>query len=331
MILPLPRLRLILAFFGAILLVAVAVGCGADDDGAVGGGPRVAATTTIWADVVANVACDGAADVFSLIPPGGDPHTFEPSLADRGRLDAAALVVSNGLGLEAGLADTLDAVAAEGTPVFVMTDLVDTLPFGDDHEGQVDGDDHDGEVESVDDDHGHEGDDPHVWHDPTRVVEALPALAEALVAAGADADAVAECLDSYTAALEAVDAEVAATLAAVPDRRRVLVTSHEAFAYLADRYGFEVVGTVLGSSTLAETNPAALEALAEVVEETGVPAVFAETQHSTADLEALADRVGGVSVVELFSGTLGPPGSGADTYLGLLRTNAERIADALGG
>jgi zinc/manganese transport system substrate-binding protein len=101
-------------------------------------------------------------------------------------------------------------------------------------------------------------------------------------------------------------------------------------AYFADRYGFEVVGTVIpAASTLAAANPADLERLAQLIDDVGVGAVFAETQHSSADADALAERVGDVEVVTLFTDTLDVEGSGADTYLALLLTDAELIADAL--
>ena len=118
-----------------------------------------------------------------------------------------------------------------------------------------------------------------------------------------------------------------------PQRAGSSWTNHDAFGYFADRYNFEVIGTVIPSvSTLAEPSPASLEALAELIEETGVPAIFSEyLSHSRDVAAALADRLDGVSVVSLYSGALGPEGSGAETYLAMMRVNAQTIADALGG
>ena len=248
------------------------------------------------------VACDGAVTVEALVPPGGDPHGYEPSLRDRERLDGAALVVANGGGLEALLDDTLEQVEAGGVPVVRMVDLVGG-----------------GEV------------DRHVWFDPIAVSAALPALGDALVDAGVDRAVTDRCVAAAQAELGGLDADVAETLAAVPAERRVLVTNHDSLGAFADRYGFEVLGSVLPStSTLGEASPSALEALGEEIEATGVPAIFAETLHTSADADALGDRLG-VEVVELYTDALGEPGSGADSYPGLLRTDAERIADALAG
>ncbi|MYG79224.1 MAG: zinc ABC transporter substrate-binding protein [Acidimicrobiaceae bacterium] len=221
---------------------------------------------------------------------------------------------------------------------------MDTFPYsfqgaheGHDHDDEAHEDDHEGhdhDDEAHEDDHeghDHSGDDPHVWFDPHRVSEALPALAQALkTSAGLDPAAVDACLASYQAELDAVDAEIAAMVEQVPAESRKLVTNHEALAYFADRYGFEVIGTVIPTpASMAQASPAQLEELAEIIEHEGVKALFAETVHSTDDVEALASRVGDVEVVTLYTGSLGPPGSGADTYIGFLRTNTELIVDAL--
>jgi zinc/manganese transport system substrate-binding protein len=271
---------------------------------AAGGIPTVVATTSIWADIVSNLACGEIAEVESLVPPGADAHAFEPSLADRERLEAASLVVANGLGLEGGLDGTLEAVEADGTAVFRVAE----------HES--------GE---------NEGDDPHIWFDPVRVADALPALAAALTSEGGlEAGAVDACLTAYTAELTALDAEMAEILATVPDDRRVLVTNHETLGHFADRYGFEVIGTIVPApSTLAESSPSQLEALAEAIEATGAPAIFVEREDASSEADTLAEQVGDVSVVALHTEGLGEPGSGAETYVGFLRTNAQAIAAAL--
>jgi zinc/manganese transport system substrate-binding protein len=302
------------ALAGALALAACSASDGATPaaEGAAAGrdAPSVLATTSIWADVVSNLACGGMADVDTLVPPGGDAHAFEPSLADRERLEGASLVVANGLGLEGGLDATLEAVEATDTSVFRVGEHVRSG----DHEGGA----------------GEEG-DPHVWFDPLLVADALPALAEALASeVGLDPGAVDACLTTYQAELRALDAEIVEILSAVPDDRRVLVTNHEALGSFADRYGFEVVGAVVAApSTLTESSPGHLEALAEAIEANGAPAIFVEQEHSSAEAEVLAERIGDVSVRQLHTEGLGEPGSGADTYTGLLRSNAQVIADAL--
>ena len=342
-------MRLIINFrrvmFGAGWLLAVvaliAAGCGNDDDGA--GAPSVIATTSIWADVVANVACDGLAEVSTLIPPGGDPHAFQPSLSDRGDMENAALVVANGLFLEEGLEDTIDAVEEAGTPVFRMADHFSIIEFGsamgheDDHDeeeghdhDEEEGHDHD-EEEGHDHAHAHGSEDPHVWFDPIRVADALPALSQALATqAGLDAAALDECVAAYRSELIALDAEVEDILAPLHPENRLLVTNHDALGYFADRYGFQVIGTVIPSgSTLATANPVGLQELVELIEETGVAAIFSESTHSSDEAGALG-REAGVQVLSLDTGSLGPADSSSGTYIGFIRTNAQKIAEGLG-
>jgi zinc/manganese transport system substrate-binding protein len=297
----------------------------------------VVATTSIWAEITANVACDGLADIEMIITPGGDPHSFEPSLRDRETMDNADLVIANGLFLEESLEDTIDAVESNGVPVLRVGDGLDPIPTSaashDDHEGNDH--DHDGE-ESTDEDHGDDHDhgdtDPHVWWDPTRIAAAVPLIADALAAVGVDRDALDECAARYLDELATLDADVEAIVAALPIDQRILVTNHDSLGYFADRYDFEVLGTVIpSSSSLAATSPAELDALAADIVATGVPAIFADTQNSSDDADALADRIGDVEVVSMLTDTLDEPGTDQGTYVGCLRQNVETIVAALDG
>jgi zinc/manganese transport system substrate-binding protein len=313
-----------------MVLGAAACGGGASDEGAAGGdatrtgtgtGPYVVATTTVWADVAGAVACDGQFEIRTLVPPGGDAHAYEPSLRDRETLDGAALVVANGLGLEELLDDTLETVAATGVPVVRIGELPElggaASPAGNHDDGDAG--------------HGHERGDPHVWVDPMLVRAAVAPLGEAMVAAGADAPSIKACARTAEADLDALDAEVEQTLATVEPEHRVLVTNHDSLGPFADRYGFEILGSVLGSSsTLTEASPADLEALGAAIERVGAPAIFAEVGHGRAEAEALAERLG-VELVELSIDSLGEPGSGVESYADMMRTNARAIAAALGG
>lgn len=270
-----------------------------------GTGPIVVVTTDVWADIVTNLTC-GEVQISTLIPPGADPHSFESSLADRATIADADLVVANGLGLEAGIDDVIDSAAADGTPVILAAEPVDTIV-------------------------GADGIDPHVWFDPTLVASATPELVERLVAdVGLEREAVEACADAYRAELDALDSELAATANVLPVEDRKLVTEHDSLGYLADRYGFEVVGTVIpGTSGLAETSPAHLEDLADLLEEEQVNAIFVEAHHSADEADALASTVDGVQVVSLGTGSLGTSGSDTDSYVGWLRATMTTIVDAL--
>ncbi len=225
---------------------------------------------------------------------------------------------------------------------------------GDDDEGEDHGDEEDddededhADEEEEDEDHGdededeghadeedgHGSEDPHVWLDPVRIAQAVENLGPALVQlAGLDADRVAACTDAYLAELADLHRDITESLAPVPAAQRKLVTNHDSLGYFADRYDFEVIGTVIpATTTLAEPSPADLEELAHVIEENGVPAIFAEALHGAGEATALAEHLDGVTIASLYTGALGEAGSGAETYVAMMRHNARTIAGALGG
>ena len=122
-----------------------------------------------------------------------------------------------------------------------------------------------------------------------------------------------------------------ATLESVPPDRRILITDHDAFGYLASRYGYRVAGAVVpSSSTLAEPSSADLAALADEVRAQGVSAIFSNVSAPATLASAVASEAGTrVSVVPLYVESLGAPGTGADSYIGMMKDNAQAIADAL--
>ena len=147
---------------------------------------------------------------------------------------------------------------------------------------------------------------------------------------GLDEAALDTAVDAYLAELDELDADVAEMAEGLPTERRVLVTNHEVFGYFADQYGFEVVGTVIPSGSTADGASAGeLAELAEIIEEEGVPAIFADVSSSDALAETLAVEVGDVEVIELYSESLGESGSDGGTYIEMVRTNASRIGSAL--
>nr|WP_221420847.1 zinc ABC transporter substrate-binding protein AztC [Conyzicola lurida] len=274
--------------------------------------PLVVVTTNILGDVVGEIVGDEA-EVMVLMKPNADPHSFEISARQAARILDADLVVSNGLGLEEGLQQHLDAAATAGVPSLVAGDVIDTLAYtAGDAEGAV---------------------DSHFWTDPGRVMDVAAAVSRAVDENVADADSarIAANTDAYLAELRDLDAEMTAAFAVIPAAQRNLVTNHHVFGYLADRYGFTVVGAVIpGGSTLAAPSASDLRDLVDAITDAGVPTIFAESSQPDRLVRVLADEAGiDVSVVELFTESLTEPGEGADTYLTMMRTNTERIATGL--
>ena len=301
-----PRSLAAAALAATVLALGLA-GCGpvADDR------PLVVVTTNILGDVVGELVGEQA-EVLTLMKPDADPHSFEISAQEAARLRSADLVVANGLGLEEGLQQHLDAAAADDVATFVAGDAVEVLDY---REGDAAG-----------------TPDPHLWTDPARVLDVVGALEPELARLpGVDPAVLAAQTGAYRAELERLDAELAATFAAIPDERRALVTNHHVFGYLAQRFDFEVVGAVIpGGTTLAAPSASDLADLVDAVRTTGVPTVFAESSSPDRLVQALAREAGvQVQVVELFTESLTGPGGGAPTYLTLMRANAARIATGL--
>ncbi len=177
--------------------------------------------------------------------------------------------------------------------------------------------------------HGHGLEDPHFWFDPLRVKLAADSIAEHLSVLNPNgADDYWANATAYKAELDELDAWTIEQVKAVPQANRLLLTSHDSFGYFADRYGFEVIGVILGTTTEVEPSAEHMAELTEIVEEYNVSAVFGETTVSERLATALAAE-SGAELVRLYSGSLGAEGSGAETYLEMVRANVERIVNAL--
>jgi len=282
--------------------------------------PRIVVTTSTLGDLVSNVV--GAdATVEIVMPIGADPHSFSPSSRQVAAMTDADLVVANGLGLEENFADVLESVTIDGGHVVDLGSMLDPIPYaaGDDDHGEEDQED----VE----DHTL---DPHIWMDPLRMADAAGFVAEALAEINDEIDWASRAA-TYAADLTDLHTEIEEMLFGVDDSERFLVTNHDALGYFAARYGFEVVGTVIpGGSTLGDPSSEDLAYLVATMRELGVSVVFAETIRPSALADAVAAELGGeVQVVELFTGSLGEAGSGAETLIEMLRLDATRIAEAL--
>jgi zinc/manganese transport system substrate-binding protein len=308
---------LVIAAFTTIALAIAACSTnGAEAEGTI----DVVATTSILGDIAANVVGEEGT-VVTVMPLGTDAHDFSPSSEQTAQLVEADLVVANGLGLEGGMVDVLESAAADGTEMIELAPLVDPIPFvepeGAGHEDGAGAEEH-GAL------------DPHFWMDPLRVGVAAGALAERLEGLYPGRDWLARS-EAYVEEMGAADQRILGLVEAIPQESRKLVTNHEAFGYFANRYGFEIIGVVIpGGSTLAEPSSAELTALVDTMEAEGVKVIFAETSAPTTLADAVAAELGeGVEVVELFTESLGPAGSGGETLSAMLETNAKRITSAL--
>ena len=304
----------------------------------------VLATFSIVGDVVRNVGGDAIA-LEVLVGSDGDAHTFESSPSDIAKIADASLIFENGVGFEEWLDDVYassDSVAtrvavAEGLPLLDIEGL--PAEGGDEHADEEHADeaiqdaDHDGE-EVHEEEHEHGELDPHVWHDPRNVVAEVAFIRDSLSAADpANAQTYAANADAYLAVLGETQVFLVAEVEKLPVDRRKLVTSHDALGYFAAAYGFEIVGTALGSFSTETADPSGGE-LAELVEQiktAGVPAIFVENIEGTDLMRQIAADAGVALAPPIYTDALGEPGGEAGTYVDLVRYNMTTIVTALGG
>ena len=182
--------------------------------------------------------------------------------------------------------------------------------------------------------HGHvHGEfDPHTWMSPLNTLVMVENISATLAAADpANAALYAANAAAYSDELQQLDTDIRAQLDAIPVERRKLVTTHELFGYFARDYGFELLGSALGSVTTESADPGAgqIAALVEEIRASGVPAIFVETVGNPALMEQIAQEAGVTLAPPLHTHGLGPVGSGAEDYLGMIRTNVQTIVAAL--
>ena len=298
--------------------------------------PVAIATTTQLGSILSDITQCAGTTSSTLMGPGDDPHDFSVSSREVADLTKTKLVVANGLNLESGLQAALDGAKADGATIFEVAPLLDPLSYEAIEEAQAEQhadhehahDDH--ADEGHDDGHDHGEFDPHVHLDVARMAKAAGLIGAELATVTSDQQ-YATCGTEVETELQGTDAEVRAILDTIPPEKRVLVTDHAAYNYFADAYGFEVAGVVIpGGSTDAEPSSQELADLVAVVREDKVSAIFSNNTVNPRLVEAVADEAGtDLKVVQLFEGSVGPEGSGAETYATMMLTNAQRIADAL--
>lgn len=271
---------------------------------------RVVATTTVLADLVANVA-GSRAMVSSLVPAGGVVETFDPSPSDVAAVAQADLIVMNGLGLDEWAVDLIEDSGTTARVVELAEDLegVDYLEGGEHEDG-----------------HG-DGVNPHLWLNVAYARLYAARIVETLVEADpAGAAAFRSGAQGYDARLAELDRSVRDRLAAIPAENRRIVSFHEAFPYFAAAYDLEVVGVVV---EVPGQDPSAGEiaGLVDAIRASGARAVFGEAQFDPRLARAIAEEADVKVETGLYNDSLGDPP--ADSYLGMMELNAERIEAAL--
>ncbi|MHC5113303.1 MAG: metal ABC transporter solute-binding protein, Zn/Mn family [Planctomycetota bacterium] len=311
----------------ALLLLATALaGCGGGADAgaqpAAKRGPaagekwNIVCTVGMVADVVRAVA-GARGEVTNIIGEGVDPHLYTTTRSDVAKLREADIVFYSGLMLEGKMADALVRAARDGSPVYAVTELVDEKYLL--------------EPEAF---AGHY--DPHLWMDVRGWMKAVEAVAAMMIEEDPDgAEVYRANAAAYLGELQRLDDYARSCIESIPERRRVLVTAHDAFNYFGRAYGIEVLG-IQGISTEAKAGVNDINRLVDMIVDRGVNAVFVETSVAEKNVRALVQgaaargqdvAIGGA----LFSDAMGRPGTYEGTYLGMIDHNVTTITRALGG
>lgn len=311
-----------------LLVVGLLVGCGSDPAGntpeptanattadttTTNEPIKVIATTTVIADFVEQVAQDRV-EITVLLKAGTNHHSYEPTMGDLRLFSDIDIIFSNGVGLEQPwLNDMRESAEATATLEEVSwgAHLLDL-----DHR-----------------DHMHERGDPYVWHNTENAKLMIDNIVLALSLHDPDhADFYTANGEAYKAEIDGLTTELATLFETIPAGNRHLVTSHEAFYYLADQFGFELVGTVIIASHETKVSSARdTEILVERIQTLGIPAIFAGTTLDIRQAETVANEADVELVVGLYGDSLDPAGGDVDSYLKMMRHNAELIVAGLGG
>jgi ABC-type Zn uptake system ZnuABC Zn-binding protein ZnuA len=296
----------------------LAAGCGDEEGGGAQASIKAVTSLEVFADLVRNVGGERV-EVVALYPSGSDPHTYELPPARVVDVAEADIIFINGLELEHSLEGVIENNASG--PVVELTEGLPVLE-GDSAVGEEE----EGEEHADEEGDEHEEGNPHMWLDArlaARYVERIrDALADLDPAGRGEYEANAQ---AYLEELGDLDREIEAAIELIPPERRKLVTFHDAYPYLAARYGLEVVGVVVPSPG-QEPSAQDVARLVETLRSAGVPAVFKEPQFNAAILEQVAGDAG-VRVLDLLSDAYV---DGVDSYLDLMHFNLRQLEEGLG-
>lgn len=311
----------------AAVLAVVLAGCSSGGTSAPDDGPlRVVATTTQVGSVASEIGGD-AIDLTVLLRPGIEAHDFELTPATGAALEDADLILVSGAGLEDWLDDTLETIGGADRVRDLSAGVSLRVP-GEDEPGPEGDDDRAGED-------GPAGEvDPHYWLSAPNAIVMAENARDALADAAPDqAGAFAERAAALTERLQAADAEVRAMIDEIPADDRRIVTDHDALGYFIDEYGLEFVGSVFPSLDVSsEPSAQEIETLVADIREQGVTAIFTESSVNPRLAAAVAEETDARLVDEaIYTDSLGPGGSGADTLDGMLLHNARVIRGGLLG
>jgi len=304
-------------------LAIVAAACGSDDDSggdtdtdSAGADLQVVTTVAPITSIAANVIGD-CAEIVGVVPEGTNSHTFEPPPSVAEVMETADIVFINGLVLEEPTKELALANVGDGVEV---VELGDETISEDQYKYDF----------SFPEDGGKPN--PHLWTDPTLVKVYAELIRDRMVALAPDcADQFETNYNEFAALVDEFDVAITEAFDTVPEDQRKLVTYHDAYAYFADTYGWNVIGAVQPAD-FGDPTPAEVVDLIEQIEAEQVPVVFGSEVFPSPVLEQIANETGAEYVDDLRDDDLpGAPGDPDHSWLGLMKFNFITMTEALGG
>lgn len=295
-------MRWLIFFYAAFL-----VGC--SQQSSTNSKTRIVCTTGMIGDAVKHMV-DSTCVVDVLMGPGTDPHLFKPTKSSLDLLSEADIIVANGLHLEGKMQDILHKLGRTRFVYFVSDGL--------------------SEDDLIIADTASKLHDPHIWFDVDLWRKALSGLEPRFQKNGIYN---APGSDAYQNSLKELDNWTRVEMHSIPQQRRVMITAHDAFSYFGRAYDVEVIG-LQGISTMSEYGLRDVSNLVNLIVERQIPSVFIESSISPRSIQAVVEgcnkrgfntQLGGT----LYSDAMGPPDSGAETYIKMVRANVSTLKNAL--
>ncbi|MCX8570663.1 MULTISPECIES: zinc ABC transporter substrate-binding protein AztC [Hyphomicrobiales] len=281
---------------------------------------KVVASFSIIGDFAQNVGGDRI-ELTTLVGSDGDAHVYEPSPADAVSMSKANVVLVNGLNFEGFLKRLVEASATKAS-VVELTKGIEPLKMQEDEHGH-------GEASGHGHDHGEF--DPHAFQSISNAKVYVKNIADAFCAAdAAGCDTYKANAEAYTAKLDAEDAEVKAAVASIPEEKRTIITSHDAFGYFEHAYGLTFLAPE-GISTEAEASAADVAALIKQVRDDKASAIFVENITNPRLVEQIAGETGIKVGGTLYSDALSKADGPASTYIDMMKNNISTIKAAISG
>lgn len=288
---------------------------------------KVVASFSIIEDLARNVGGDRI-QLTTLVGAGGDAHVYEPKPTDAVAMKDAQVVLVNGLHFEGFLQRLVEASATKAS-IVELTKGVETISIPEEHhEGEEAGHE---EAEEAGGHHHEGGIDPHAFQSVANAQIYVKNIADAFCAAdAAGCDTYKTNALAYDAKLEALDQEIKAAVAAIPEEKRTIITSHDAFGYFEHAYGLKFLAPE-GISTESEASAADVAALVKQVREDHASAIFVENIADPRLAEQIATETGLKIGGTLYSDALSKADEPAATYIDLMKSNIATIKGAILG